>query len=108
MSKPVLIGLGVAFLVLAVALFRRSARYDLKGIVTDAAWQAAKARGRPQTPTELEQRVVAIRDAGSAKEQARMVAGAVGGHFYGKALQIIAWVFAATGIGLAVFGIYWR
>ena len=48
----------MAFLVLAVALFRRAARYDLKGLVTDAAWQAAKARGRPATPTELEQRVV--------------------------------------------------
>ena len=108
MSKPMIIGLGVAFLCLAVILFRRASRYDLTGLVVDAAWQAAKARGRPATPTELEQRVVAIRDAGSTSEQARMVAGAVGGHFVGKLLQILAWIFAAVGLGLAVFGIYWR
>ena len=100
LSHPYLVVGGVLLLVVGVWLWRWSSRHDLKGMVVDAAWQVAKARGDFSVETDLGERLRDLKQDGSNVSRAKKVAGLGARHLVSQVAGIAAIVAMLSGVAL--------
>jgi len=100
LSHPYLVVGGVLLFVVGVWLWRWSSRHDLKGMVVDAAWQVAKARGDLSVETDLGERLRDLKQDGSNVSRAKKVAGLGARHLVSQVAGIAAIVAMLSGVAL--------
>lgn len=106
--RPGLLVAGLLALVLGYLLRRWSARHDLAGAVTGAAWQAVKKRDVSAIANEVKGKVDTIAAAGSRYGQAKAAGGMVARHFMAQAAGVAGLIAILGGLVLAALGVLWR
>lgn len=99
---------GAVLSLLAVVIFWRTSKYDLKGAAFDSAWQAARGRRTADNPTALNEKWNAIRNEATVTGKARRTAGTVIGHFVAQMLGVLATFMLIGGVILLAVGYWWR
>jgi hypothetical protein len=93
---------------LAVLIFWRTSKYDLKGAALESAWQTARGRRTADNPTALDETWASIRNEATMTGKARRTAGTVVGHFVAQVLGVVATVMLIIGVILTGTGYWWR
>ena len=105
---PRLLVAGLIAFAIGVLLWRWAGRHDIKGLAVDAAWQAAKSRGKTAMTPEIHEKLDALKSAGSTFGKGKQVAEMAARHFVAQAVSIVSYVAMAAGVGLAAAGLWWR
>jgi hypothetical protein len=93
---------------LAVLIFWRTSKYDLKGAALESAWQTARGRRTAANPTALDETWASISNEATMTGKARRTAGTVLGHFVAQVLGVVATVMLIIGVILTGTGYWWR
>jgi hypothetical protein len=105
---PYLLASGLIALAIGLLLIRWSGRHDIKGLAIDAAWTAAKSRGKTAMTPEIQARLDALKADASMVGRTRQVAGMAVRHFLSQIAGIASLVAIAAGVGLLAAGIWWK
>lgn len=99
---------GAGLSLLALLIFWRTSKYDLKGAAFDSAWQTVRGRRSATSPTALDEKWNAIRNEATVTGKARRTAGTVIGHFVAQMLGVVATFMLIGGLILLAVGYWWR
>lgn len=105
---PYLLVAGIIVFVVGWLLFRWSGRHDMKGLAVDAAWTAAKSRGKTAMTPEIQAKLDALKADASAVGRTKQVAGMAARHFVAQVAGIASYIAILAGIGLAAFAFLWK
>ncbi len=105
---PSLLAAGLVAFAIGVLLFRWAGRHDIKGLAFDAAWQAAKTRGKTAMTPEVRQKLDAFQADSSKLGKSKQVAGLAFRHFAAQLVSIVSYVAMIVGLGLGAAGLWWR
>lgn len=107
-AHPWMLALGIAALIIGWLLMRWSGRHDMKGLAVDAAWTAAKSRGKNAMTPEIQAKLDALKADASAVGRTKQVAGMAARHFVAQVAGIAGIVALLAGAALIAAGIWWR
>lgn len=107
-AHPTLLAIGLAVFVLGVLLRRWASRHSLTDQLTDAAWEAVKARDAGVIGREVKGKLDEINQAGSSIGKAKAAAGYGIRHAIAQVVGIAGLVAALGGLALAAFGVFWK
>lgn len=107
-AHPWLLATGVLLLAVGWLLFRWSGRHDMKGLAIDAAWTAAKTRGKSAMTPEIQAKIDAFNADASTVGRTKQVAGMAARHFIAQAAGIAGLIGLIGGAGLIAAGLWWR
>ena len=108
LHHPYLLVAGIVGLVVGWLLFRWSGRHDIKGLAFDAAWTAAKSRGKTAMTPEIQAKLDALRADGSTIGRGKQVAGMAARHFVAQVVGIASYVAILGGLGMAAAAFWWN
>jgi hypothetical protein len=94
---PYILAAGVAALVIGWLLTRWAGRHDFKSLAVDAAWTAARTRGKSAMTPEIRAKLDAVTD-GSKLQRGKAAAGMAARH-------VVAQVANIAGIGAILAGL---
>ena len=98
---------GGGLVLLAIIIWWRTSRYDIKGAAVDSVWQIARGRRTADNPTAID---VMARDIGAAPTvtgKAKRSVFTVIGHFIAQLLSIAALIMLVVGVILLAVGWFW-
>ncbi|MGI9404134.1 MAG: hypothetical protein ACR2OF_06465 [Hyphomicrobium sp.] len=95
---------GGILVALALLIWWRTSRYDVKGAAIDSVWQIARGRRTKHNPTAIEDMVHQIGSAPTHLGKARRTVFTVLGHFIAQALAVAALFMDVVGAVLLVVG----
>lgn len=104
---PYLLIAGGIALAIAWMLFKWSGRHDIKGLAVDAAWTAAKTRGRSAMTPEIKVKLDALKADASVAGRTRQVAGMAARHFAAQVAAIAGAIALLAGLGLVAAALWW-
>ncbi len=107
-SDHILALVGMALILLGIAIRWRTSRYDLRDAVIDSAWQTARGRRSAETPTEVEKRFNEITSQSGAAGKVTAAASTVVGHFFAQAMAVVALLMLLAGAALIAADLWWR
>lgn len=107
-ASPTLLAIGVALLVLGVLLRRWSSRHSLTDQLTDAAWEAVKARDAGVIGREIQGKLDDINRKGSTLGKAGAAAGYGVRHVVAQVVGMAGLLALLAGLALSALGIFWR
>ena len=99
---------GGLLVALALLIWWRTGRYDIKGAAIDSVWQIARGRRTKDNPTAIEDMAQHIGSAPTHLGKARRTVFTILGHFIAQALGVAALFVAAIGLVLLVVGWFWN
>jgi len=105
---PALLAAGLVAFMIGVLLFRWAGRHDIKGLAVDAAWAAARSRGKTAMTPEIQEKLDAFKGEGSKLGKGKQVAGLAVRHFVAQAVSLVSYVAMLVGLGLAAAGLWWK
>ena len=108
--SPILLGLGIAALVLAIAFWRWAGRHsvDLKGAAVRSAIATARSGRLPTMPEGLRGHVDKIAAADGNVGRAKAVGSTVARHFMAKLVRLLALVALLAGVALVAAALLWK
>jgi hypothetical protein len=80
----------------------------MKGLAVDAAWSAARSRGRQVVTPEIQAKLDALKADASAVGRTKQVAGMAARHFAAQVAGLVGIVALLGGLALIAAGIWWR
>jgi len=98
---------GGALVLLAILIWWRTARYDIKGAAIDSAWQLARGKRTAENPTPIEAMVNEIGAEATHFGKAKRTAYTVAGHFVAQLLGVVALFMLLIGLVLIALGWFW-
>jgi hypothetical protein len=104
-THPILLGVGLAMIVVGFLMWRVASRWDLKGHAVDSALKSAWHR-RVVVSEDLSNTYRDVRDAPTHMSRAGKVAGHAARHFAAQVLSIGAIIAFAAGLGLSALAMY--
>jgi hypothetical protein len=99
---------GGVLVALALLIWWRTGRYDIKGAAIESVWQLATGRRTNQNPTAIEQMAHRIGETPTHLGKARRTVFTVVGHFIAQALSVTALFMLAVGAVLLLVGWFWN
>ncbi len=108
LHHPYLLVAGAIGLVIGWLLFRWSGRHDIKGLAIDAAWTAAKSRGKTAMTPEIQAKLDALKSDGSTIGRGKQVAGMAARHFIAQIVGIASYIAMLGGLGMAAAAFWWN
>jgi hypothetical protein len=108
--SPLLLGLGIAALVLGIAFWRWAGRHsvDLKGAAVRSAIATARSGKLPGVPESLQGHVDRIAAADGTVGRAKVVGGTVARHFMAKVMRLLALAALLAGVALVAAALLWK
>jgi len=98
---------GGGLVLLAIIIWWRTSRYDIKGAAVDSVWQLARGRRTVDNPTAIEAMAHNIGAAPTVTGKAKRTVFTVIGHFIAQLLSIAALIMLVVGVVLLVVGWFW-
>jgi hypothetical protein len=93
--------------ILVGIMFRRWAgRHDLRGALTDSAWQLARGRRRGGRKTDIEEKFAEIASAATTAGRVRRAGGSVIGHFMSTIVGLTGLVLILAGLATIAAGYF--
>jgi len=99
---------GAILVALALLIWWRTGRYDIKGAAIESVWQIARGRRTKDNPTAIEDMAHKIGSAPTHFDKARRTVFTILGHFIAQALSVAALFLAGAGLALLVVGWLWN
>jgi hypothetical protein len=108
--SPVLLGIGLAAMVLGLLMWRWSSRnsVNLKGAAVSAALATARSGKMPTMPGELQGHLDKVVSAGSHAERAKVVGGTVARHFMAKVVGWVGLAVLLAGAAMIAAALLWK
>jgi hypothetical protein len=107
-ANPTLLLAGLAVFVIGLLLRRWASRHSLTDQLTDAAWEAVKARDAGVIGREIKGRIDDINRAGSHLGRAKAAAGYGVRHVVAQIVSIAGLVAILGGLVLGALGVMWK
>lgn len=107
-ANPALLAAGIALLVLGLLLRRWSGRHSLTDQLTDAAWEAVKARDAGVIGREIKGKLDDINRSESLLGKAGSAAGYGIRHVVAQVVGIVGILALVAGLALSGLGIFWN
>ncbi len=107
-ANPTLLAIGIAIFILGILLRRWSSRHSLTDQLTDAAWEAVKARDSGVIGREVRGKLDEINRSGSNFGKAKAVAGYGFRHAVAQVVGIAGLVALLGGLVLSALGVLWK
>ena len=104
-THPILLGAGLALIVVGFLMWRIAGRWDLKGQAVESALKSAWHR-RVVVSEDLSNTYRDVRDAPTHMSRAGKVAGHAARHVVTQVLSIGALIALAAGLGLSALAVY--
>ena len=104
-THPVMLGIGLALVVVGFLMWRIAGRWDLKGQAVESALKSAWHR-RVVVSEDLSNTYRDVRDAPTHMSRAGKVAGHAARHVVAQVLSIGALIALAAGLGLSALALY--
>ena len=98
---------GGGLVALALLIWWRTARYDIKGAAVDSVWQVATGQRTATNPTPIEVMANQIGAEATVTGKARRTVFTVIGHFVAQVLGVMALIMLLVGVVLLGLGWYW-
>ncbi len=108
LTHPYVLGAAAVLFVIGFLLCRWAARYDLKGLATEAAIQVAWNKGNLSTETELGNRLKELKAESSNVRRATAVAGHATRHVLSRFVNWAGLACIAAAIGLVALAAFWN
>ncbi len=99
---------GGILVALALLIWWRTGRYDIKGAAIDSVWKIARRRRTKDNPTAIEDMAHQIGSAPTHLGKARRTVFTILGHFIAQALSVAALFMLGGGLVLLVVGWFWN
>jgi hypothetical protein len=106
-THPILLGVGLALIVVGFLMWRIAGRWDLKGQAVESALKSAWHR-RVVVSEDLSDTYRDVRDAPTHMSRAGKVAGHAARHVAAQALSITSLVAFAIGLALTALAVFWK
>jgi|LNFM01.1.fsa_nt_gb hypothetical protein len=106
-THPILLGVGLALIVVGFLMWRIAGRWDLKGQAVESALKSAWHR-RVVVSEDLSDTYRDVRDAPTHMSRAGKVAGHAARHVAAQALSIASLAAFAIGVALTALAVFWK
>lgn len=98
---------GGGLVLLALLIWWRTGRYDIKGAAVDSVWQIARGKRSADNPTPIEVMAGEIGAEATHIGKAKRTAFTVIAHFIAQVLSFMAYFILLGGVVLLGLGWYW-
>jgi hypothetical protein len=98
---------GGGLVLLALLIWWRTGRYDIKGAAIDSVWQYARGKRTAGNLTPIEMMANEIGAEASHIGKAKRTAFTVAGHFIAQFLSVVAFFMLLIGLVLLAAGWFW-
>lgn len=98
---------GGGLVLLAILIWWRTSRYDIKGAAIESVWQVARGKRTADNLTPIEMMANEIGAEATHIGKAKRTAFTVAGHFMAQVLNVVALFMLLIGLVLAGVGWFW-
>jgi hypothetical protein len=98
---------GGGLVLLALLIWWRTGRYDIKGAALESVWQVARGKRTADNPTPIETMASNIGAEATHFGKAKRTAFTVVGHFVAQVLSVVALFMLLIGLVLVAVGWFW-
>jgi len=99
---------GGGLVLLAILIWWRTGRYDIKGAAVESVWQVARGKRSAANLTPIEMMANEIGAEPTHFSRTKRAAATVAAHFIAQALSVVALFMLLIGIVLLALGWFWR